>query len=792
MNRRRDAGVGIGKHGAVRRQLRTLFDVGAVRELTDGQLLERFATERGEAAELAFAALVERHGPMVLRVCRGVLADGHAAQDAFQATFLVLVRRARGLWVRDSIGPWLHQVAYRTARCARATAARHRRLEQRAAIAADQEVRPERDGELERLLHEEIDRLPERYRAPVVLCDLEGRTHEQAARHLGWPVGTVKTRLSRGRQRLRDRLIRRGLAPGSSPLAVAGILKVPASTIPPALLDGTTAAAARFAAVGPAVRGSAVTLAEGVLRTMSMTQWWKVATALVVAGATASGVEIIGAAGGGGGGQAPAAKSAPAAPAGDVAPREIVVKPGRLRLAVTERGRVEAARTADMYCNVEKGAVILRLVPEGSAVKKGQVIAELDSSALKDQLINQRITTKSAEANFLNARLAREAAEAAVAEYEDISRREDESLKRAIDGGRTAIGKTEERLERTHTASRRLAEMLSVAGGTRGPAELVAEVDLQDRIQEAELGLDHHRQSLADAEGKREILLKYTRPKVVKERRGELGKALSDELARQATWELEKTKESKLERQIANCTLIAAADGCVVYANDPTRLAGRPVSQIEEGATVRERQKIVSIVDFNDPMRIAVKVPENLVASIVNGMKARIKVDAFPNETIAGLVSEIAPLPDPSNTFTGAVKVYTTRIRIGGGRPNLRPGMTATAEILVEDREDGIGVPASAVVHFDGKDRVALSTPGGEIEWRDVVLGGSDGTTVSVKEGLRGGEPVLLEAERLLNDEQRARQDAVVDPFHEKAAVPRKAPGAPSPKKGRGGARTKS
>ncbi len=97
--------MGIGKHGAVRRQLRTLFNVGAVRELTDGQLLERFATERGEAAELAFAVLVERHGPMVMRVCRGVLADHHDIQDAFQATFLVLVKRARGLWVRRFARP---------------------------------------------------------------------------------------------------------------------------------------------------------------------------------------------------------------------------------------------------------------------------------------------------------------------------------------------------------------------------------------------------------------------------------------------------------------------------------------------------------------------------------------------------------------------------------------------------------------------------------------------------------------------------------------------------------------
>ncbi len=96
-------------------RLKTLFNVGVVRDLTDGQLLERFATDRGEAAELAFAVLVERHGPMVLRVCRSVLAGECDADDAFQATFLVLVKKARGLWVRDSLGPWLHQVAFRTA-----------------------------------------------------------------------------------------------------------------------------------------------------------------------------------------------------------------------------------------------------------------------------------------------------------------------------------------------------------------------------------------------------------------------------------------------------------------------------------------------------------------------------------------------------------------------------------------------------------------------------------------------------------------------------------------------------
>src|SRR5947199_10868023 len=125
--------MGDGQPDAGSRYVRMLFNVGTVAGLTDGQLLERFTAQGGETAELAFATLVERHGPMVLRVCRSVLRDPHEAHDAFQATFLVLVRRGGSLWVRDSLGPWLHQVAYRVASSARSAASRRRRHEQRAA-----------------------------------------------------------------------------------------------------------------------------------------------------------------------------------------------------------------------------------------------------------------------------------------------------------------------------------------------------------------------------------------------------------------------------------------------------------------------------------------------------------------------------------------------------------------------------------------------------------------------------------------------------------------------------------
>jgi RNA polymerase sigma factor (sigma-70 family) len=247
--------VAIKRDGAVLRQVSTLFNVGVIRDLTDGQLLERFANGQGEAAELAFAALVDRHGAMVLRVCRARLADPHDALDAFQATFLILIEKAPGLWVRDSLGPWLHAVALRTATRARSAAARRRQVERQAAgraIDRDQDA----DRDRERALHEEIDRLPERYRVPIVLCDHEGLTCEDVARKLGRPVGTVKSWRARGRERLRQRLTRAGLAPSVGLSAVTT----------PEMNEAIRAVLARLTA--GTVPASVGVLVKGVLKTM--------------------------------------------------------------------------------------------------------------------------------------------------------------------------------------------------------------------------------------------------------------------------------------------------------------------------------------------------------------------------------------------------------------------------------------------------------------------------------------------------------------------------------------------
>ena len=205
--------------------------------LPDGQLLERFVAEPGESGECAFETLLERHGPMVLGVCRARLQDEHAAHDAFQSTFLTLLRKARTLWVQESIGPWLHRVACRTAMKSQATETRRQRHERQAGeMIATHRQGADEATDLRRSVHDEIERLSARHRLPLILCDLEGKTHEEAARILRCPVGTVKSRLARGREHLRTRLQRRGFGSGTELSLVHPLPVVTARCEVPAVL----------------------------------------------------------------------------------------------------------------------------------------------------------------------------------------------------------------------------------------------------------------------------------------------------------------------------------------------------------------------------------------------------------------------------------------------------------------------------------------------------------------------------------------------------------------------------
>jgi RNA polymerase sigma factor (sigma-70 family) len=238
---------------------------------TDEELLKRFAAHRDDHA---FEVLIRRYGPMVLGVCRRVLHDSHAAEDAFQATFMVLVRKAGTLSRPHLLGNWLYGVAFRVAVKARARTARRAEHERQAASMPRTESNPNvGDRELRAVLDEEINHLPEKYRAPLVLCYLEGKTNEQAARMLGCPVGSMSWRLNRGREMLRQRLNRRQMALGPilfPPMLAQSTASVAMSS---SLVHTTVQAGVAVAKAGTTagtVSASVASLTEETLRTLAL------------------------------------------------------------------------------------------------------------------------------------------------------------------------------------------------------------------------------------------------------------------------------------------------------------------------------------------------------------------------------------------------------------------------------------------------------------------------------------------------------------------------------------------
>jgi RNA polymerase sigma factor (sigma-70 family) len=263
-----------GHMNQVLRHLRGSARLPADADLTDGQLLGRFISRRDEAA---FAALVRRHGPMVWGVCRRVLGRHHDAEDAFQATFLVLVRKAASITARGLLANFLYGVAYRTAIKARAVAARRQARERQVERMPEPVITPhELPPDVEPLLDEELSRLPDKYRVPIVLCDLQGQTRKQTARQLGCPEGTVAGRLARARTLLAKRLTRRGLVLSGGALAMALAHRAASACVPGIVVANTIRAASLFAAVKTAAPGAisagAASLTDEVLKAMLMTK----------------------------------------------------------------------------------------------------------------------------------------------------------------------------------------------------------------------------------------------------------------------------------------------------------------------------------------------------------------------------------------------------------------------------------------------------------------------------------------------------------------------------------------
>jgi RNA polymerase sigma factor (sigma-70 family) len=281
----------------VLRHLNTLFHCGTSGQLSDAELLNRFVAGRDEAAEAAFAALVERHGAMVLGVCRRVLGNRHSAEDAFQATFLVLARKAAAIARREQLASWLYGVARHTALDARARAIRQEAKEKRLGSMLPVERTDQTEtSELRAILDEELGRLPERYRAAIVLCELEGLTRRQAAGRLGVSEGTLSSRLARAKEQLRNRLTRRGLALSAAGLASALSQEAHAVIVAPALVDSTIRVATLVAAgssLAGVVSTSVATLTEGVLNAMLFAKLKLIVLGVVTVALVTAGAGVV-------------------------------------------------------------------------------------------------------------------------------------------------------------------------------------------------------------------------------------------------------------------------------------------------------------------------------------------------------------------------------------------------------------------------------------------------------------------------------------------------------------------
>jgi RNA polymerase sigma factor (sigma-70 family) len=392
--------------------------------LSDGELLDRFVRRRDEAA---FEALFWRHGPMVLAVCRRLLPPADA-EDAFQATFLVLVRKAASIGRREAVGAWLYRVAYRVALRARAAARPVVELPPEGPPAAsDEEAAAWRD--LRPLLDEAIDSLPEKYRAPVVLCYLQGKTNQEAARELGCPKGTVAIRLKRARDQLRRRLGRRGLLLPAGLLAVLLAGRAEAEIVESVLAQTTLRAALCGAACGTmtgVASPHAIALAQGVLRAMFLRKL-KLTAAVLMALAAILGAGLWW--------HDPPAQAAPPQPKDEPAVRAAPAREernglvdvasrreGLLLFLGTEIAPGEKPPPGEVITvKVDSAEKKYRRLKEGDRVEEGQLLGRVEDDLARDDLAIKAAKLEAAKADRVAADKARDKAKEQLARVQALN-----------------------------------------------------------------------------------------------------------------------------------------------------------------------------------------------------------------------------------------------------------------------------------------------------------------------------------------------------------------------------------
>jgi len=437
----------------------------------------------------------------------------------------------------------------------------------------------------------------------------------------------------------------------------------------------------------------------------------------------------------------------------------------KLRISVVESGQLKAAKSVDIYCKVKGGATILELVDEGTKVKAGDILVRLDASNLENELTAQKIRKLTAEAALIQAEKAKEIQE---------SKNQSDVDKATLD---LALAKTdlEKYVEGDYLLKQKQAESdikLAAADAETKKATAQDTRELVDLDFAAKTELDRDQLAAQQAEVKHEmsvlsskLLDLYEKPRqlqvlksAVEQTTAELDRVklrceadlfqkVADWESKKATFDLERNKLEDLERQVHNTLIRAPADGLVVFPVNQGGMGGRGGSdrdRVEEGATAREHQLLISLPDASE-MVVVVSVHATSIDKLSIGLPAVVTIDALPDASFIGKVTFIAPLPDSQNQWLNPdLKVYRCEIALGGDTTMLRPGMSASVEIVVDELLDAIAVPIHAV-HRRGDHYFVYADPGeSRIAIRKVKIGMHNDKRVAILDGLEAGDRVYL------------------------------------------------
>ncbi len=428
----------------------------------------------------------------------------------------------------------------------------------------------------------------------------------------------------------------------------------------------------------------------------------------------------------------------------EATPFEYVVRRTTFVYETSERGELESSRNVEVRCQVKGSATaILEIIPEGTYVQQGDVLAKLDDSALQAELQQQQIVCNTSQAAVTQARNVYETALIARLEYLEGTFKQEEQL---ILNEMLVAEENLRRAMQFAKYSRRLASK-----GYLSPLQLDAD----------EFAVDKARNEMETAQTKLRVLRDFNKEKMLKQLESDIKIAKANYDSALKTYELDVAKLQDIQQQIENCLVRAPTPGEVVYANDRGRRSDEP--DIIEGALVRERQVMFRLPDTTH-MQVKTKVNESRVALVREGMPARIRLDSSWGDVLNGRVVRVDSYPIPTRWSSSNVKDYACYVEVLDPPNNMRPGLAAQVTILLEQQDDALLVPVQAV-YPHGKQHYCVVSANGRREVRRVELGSSNEKFVVIREGISEGEVVLQNPDKFIDTQDLPdvrRDEAIV------------------------------